>query len=497
MVYSAYGQQQPISGDQQNPAEQAMQPAQNQAPTQQPQQQTNQYAPSNPPQGQSNYYAPSQAPQSGYSNSYAPTQQPQRQYGYAPSQAPQSGQQNIYAPSNPPQRNGLTTGQAQGMASQQQNPALNALGNGNDPQAQKFVFQIGQKQPQYGLAQTPTQNAPPQYGPPAPQKTGGGGFGNYGVAQTPTQLQPQGGQQPTLWNNNMPAPPTNGPLWYPPAGYSTGLPGPQSTPQAPPSTPQSQASIETQALGGAGSNAQQTQNFLAALRQAGAGSNNAQMVSSGNATPQAVSPLLGSPAQNNGNAGSISYNYGLGAGGGNIGFQDLNPTVGSGYVPSNSYSTGPILPGLSLGIQPPSGQQFYADSGTLPGGMQPQPLTTGYGGSMQPTSGNNNPALAGLMSDETVKKNIRPGDETQSFLDSLTAYQYEYKNPKHGQGTHYSVMAQDLEKTPVGKSAIIETPEGKKVDYSRLQAVHLAATATLNDRIEKLEAKLNAKIRGK
>lgn len=94
-------------------------------------------------------------------------------------------------------------------------------------------------------------------------------------------------------------------------------------------------------------------------------------------------------------------------------------------------------------------------------------------------------------SDENLKKNIKPaGKEVQSFLDALEAHKYSYKDPaKDGEGEYVSPMAQDLEKTPMGDSMVIDTPRGKMVDYGRGFGAVLAAQAELNKRLKSLEKK--------
>lgn len=96
------------------------------------------------------------------------------------------------------------------------------------------------------------------------------------------------------------------------------------------------------------------------------------------------------------------------------------------------------------------------------------------------------------MSDKSSKKDVEKFDP-KSFLSALQAYKYKYKNPEmplRGEGEFVSVMAQDLEKAgPIGKSAVIDTPEGKVVDYGKLAGAMLAAQAHLNKRLDEIEAK--------
>ena len=109
--------------------------------------------------------------------------------------------------------------------------------------------------------------------------------------------------------------------------------------------------------------------------------------------------------------------------------------------------------------------------------------------------------VAAAASDENNKTNIVPNTEDASktiseFMDALKSYTYEYKksakqpNGKpNPEGKVKSVMAQDLEKTDLGKQMVTNTPDGKVVDYAQGMAPLLAAIAELNKRTKKLEGK--------
>lgn len=92
------------------------------------------------------------------------------------------------------------------------------------------------------------------------------------------------------------------------------------------------------------------------------------------------------------------------------------------------------------------------------------------------------------ISDINEKKDIK-----KDFLDKLQAYTYEYKNPdKPGArpGKQVSVMAQDLEKTAIGKEMVGQMEDGTKfVDYAKGYGAILAAQAHLNKRLDELEKK--------
>ena len=100
--------------------------------------------------------------------------------------------------------------------------------------------------------------------------------------------------------------------------------------------------------------------------------------------------------------------------------------------------------------------------------------------------------VAAAASDRNMKKNIKPNKETQAFLNALSDNEYEYKDPTlpgTQAGKNYGPMAQDLEKTPMGKTAVRETEHGKYVDSARGFLLALSGLANLNQRLSALEAK--------
>ena len=110
-------------------------------------------------------------------------------------------------------------------------------------------------------------------------------------------------------------------------------------------------------------------------------------------------------------------------------------------------------------------------------------------------------ASAAMLSDEDMKTNKQQssGDSSKvisDFMDALKSYTYEYKQgakqpgdkptPK---GEVKGVMAQDLEKTELGKQLVSDTEDGKVVDFAQGMAPLFAAIAELNKRTKKLEGK--------
>lgn len=99
-------------------------------------------------------------------------------------------------------------------------------------------------------------------------------------------------------------------------------------------------------------------------------------------------------------------------------------------------------------------------------------------------------AIGSLFSDRRVKKNVRPASDVDSMLERLKSYEYEYKDPDkplRGRGRHISVMAQDLEKSELGREMVHDTPEGKVVNYGKGLGTMLAAIARVHERVSDLE----------
>lgn len=67
-------------------------------------------------------------------------------------------------------------------------------------------------------------------------------------------------------------------------------------------------------------------------------------------------------------------------------------------------------------------------------------------------------------------------------------YTYEYRDPQHGEGRFAGPMAQDLERTPLGRSMVQEGPDGmKRVDGARAGLTALAASSAQQDKLDQLE----------
>ena len=101
--------------------------------------------------------------------------------------------------------------------------------------------------------------------------------------------------------------------------------------------------------------------------------------------------------------------------------------------------------------------------------------------------------LGGLMavggmaafSDENLKDDVKNADkDADDMVGSLKAKTYSYKDdPKKEK--RLGILAQDLEKSPMGKAMVIETPKGKAFDMAKALSAVLAVQATLDKRLKK------------
>lgn len=97
-------------------------------------------------------------------------------------------------------------------------------------------------------------------------------------------------------------------------------------------------------------------------------------------------------------------------------------------------------------------------------------------------------------SDRRIKKEIEEDAEEgpSDFLDHLAAKEWDYKDPdQFGHGRHLGVMAQDLEKSAMGRGMVEERGDGvKMVNYggARGMAAIVASLAHLNSKMKELEA---------
>lgn len=94
-------------------------------------------------------------------------------------------------------------------------------------------------------------------------------------------------------------------------------------------------------------------------------------------------------------------------------------------------------------------------------------------------------SILALFSDETLKQDIVEITEfTKHTLGMLTPYMFHYKKEVGLPGQMVGIMAQDLEKSSIGKTIIDEVDGKKAVDMQKAVSFILAALADLNKRLE-------------
>lgn len=118
--------------------------------------------------------------------------------------------------------------------------------------------------------------------------------------------------------------------------------------------------------------------------------------------------------------------------------------------------------------------------------------TTG-GSATQSNYGDGTITPSFITSDKRAKEEIRDAmPDIQAFLDAMTdtrAQAFKYRDEmRDGGGTRYGKMAQDIEKSKVGKSMVKEDEDGRKViDNAAAISAMLASLAEVNGRVRKLE----------
>lgn len=165
------------------------------------------------------------------------------------------------------------------------------------------------------------------------------------------------------------------------------------------------------------------------------------------------------------------------------------PTVApAAATPLHSAATNPLFAGaLGTTYTPPRAPY---NPGVL--GQQPTFSLDQGASAMVPFMGG-----ATALSDEREKTaTARDPEEVQRMLDQLAAYSFKYKNPEAPgamPGQRMGIMAQDLERSPLGRQFVRETPDGtKQVDFGSMAGTQLAASAMLNERLDRHESMLDA-----
>lgn len=103
-----------------------------------------------------------------------------------------------------------------------------------------------------------------------------------------------------------------------------------------------------------------------------------------------------------------------------------------------------------------------------------------------------------LASDRRFKEDVRDPDlrDLQDFLGNTRGKLYRYREPgKPGQraGENYGPMAQDLQKSKIGRTVVVDGPDGLYVDTGRLALADHAALAELAREVAALKSRRSPK----
>ncbi len=97
--------------------------------------------------------------------------------------------------------------------------------------------------------------------------------------------------------------------------------------------------------------------------------------------------------------------------------------------------------------------------------------------------------LSDLFSDEKLKekKKEMTDQDIEDMLGELTGYKFRYKGNNNPMTS--GVMAQDMEKSKLGSSSVVNTPNGKMLSGNETMGKALAALANMHGRLKNLEGK--------
>lgn len=136
------------------------------------------------------------------------------------------------------------------------------------------------------------------------------------------------------------------------------------------------------------------------------------------------------------------------------------------------------------GLQQQQFENAYKKAGGVSGALQNQAQGFNQAGQGIQSLIGTGLGAAAAFSDEEVKEEVKDFDPSE-FLDSLTSVKFKYKDPSMGAGKQIGVMAQDIEKE--APQMVVDTPDGKVVDYNKAGGPLLASMSSLHERLKKLE----------
>lgn len=103
-------------------------------------------------------------------------------------------------------------------------------------------------------------------------------------------------------------------------------------------------------------------------------------------------------------------------------------------------------------------------------------------------------AVGALFSDRRGKTDIAPAEaEIAEFVAGLKPYGFKYRDPSTrgaAPGQRYGIMAQDLERSKVGRTLVRDREDGtKEIDVGQSVGAILAAISSMNSRVEHMEGR--------
>lgn len=93
--------------------------------------------------------------------------------------------------------------------------------------------------------------------------------------------------------------------------------------------------------------------------------------------------------------------------------------------------------------------------------------------------------LGAIFSDSRLKYGTR-SSEIDELIDKVKPVDFHYKDEGNDEEKHIGVIAQDLEKTEIGKPAVNETPIGKSISVEELKPVLVSLVKELMNKTERL-----------
>jgi hypothetical protein len=103
--------------------------------------------------------------------------------------------------------------------------------------------------------------------------------------------------------------------------------------------------------------------------------------------------------------------------------------------------------------------------------------------------------LLSMLSDKKKKKAVKPaGDsELKKFARGMDAKTFRYKDEPDSAPKRAGVLAQDVEKSKLGKGVVVDTPMGKTLDVNKSLSLALASIAEMREELDALQGKKKKK----